>query len=752
MTNEMQLAQAAGLPVPSHVATGQPGNQQGKPVGLKRIHRLMRGRYPLVITLGLMFGIAGGLMGFLSTQPTYTSTFMVEIVPQVHTPGSYVGEMIPGYGLYLQSQVAMVKSSGLVQRALDEDEWKAGGGPRGDDAAVARFATGVEAQNEPDTAMLKISYSDPDKNLALAGAQSVLKAYREFFEESDESLYPQKLQELQRLQTKYSTDLASYAQSLRELQAQYNTDDLASFQSENMRQLGYLSNQLDNEKTKLDIDQTLLGVNQPGEVAAAGGAPATQVSALLTEDQIAAFDGGRLNQMRAERDAIETDIERMRANGLGNANPRMQYRYADLRVADEKIAAYVQQYSQGYRIDSESGRPGLKPIKAEMVALQVEIADLTKQLERQKALCADVGKYSQFINDVKANMAHAQQGLDSANAEYERLQSIRELMSGNEMKLISKPSTPMEASTDRRKAMGVMGFLGGALIPIVAVMVVGVLDSRFRYSDEANTDLGGIPLLGILPDLPDLLTDPTQAATAAHCVHQIRTILQITRHNTEKRVFTITSASPGDGKTSLTLALGLSFAASGSRTLLVDGDMVGGGLTARLNVNAEHGVLEAMAARDIAPFIRTTDVVDLSFLPVGKAMAGYTGTISPAAVRRLIEEARKQFDVILIDTGPILGSIEAPPLSVASDGVVLCVSRGQQRQLVDRALAHLRAIGAILAGVVFNRAQAHDFEQSTTRVGLGSVPAGMDTRRTEAIGPVARAVASSVRATTGQDH
>ncbi len=95
-----------------------------------------------------------------------------------------------------------------------------------------------------------------------------------------------------------------------------------------------------------------------------------------------------------------------------------------------------------------------------------------------------------------------------------------------------------------------------------------------------------------------------------------------------------------------------------------------------------------------SPFIRTTDVADLSFLPVGKAMGGYTGTISPAAVRRLVDEARKHFDVILIDTGPILGSIEASPVAVAADGVVLCVSRGQQRQLVDRRWRICSAIGA----------------------------------------------------------
>jgi Mrp family chromosome partitioning ATPase len=154
-----------------------------------------------------------------------------------------------------------------------------------------------------------------------------------------------------------------------------------------------------------------------------------------------------------------------------------------------------------------------------------------------------------------------------------------------------------------------------------------------------------------------------------------------------------------------------------------------------------------MASRDIKPFIRATDVADLSFLPVGQAMGAYTGTISPAAVRRLVNEARNHYDVILIDTGPILGSIEASPVAVACDAVVLCVARGQQRQLVDRAMAHLHAIGAKLAGIVFNRARSQDFERSTNRLGLGSVAAsnGNGRSRGEAIGPVARAVASSVR-------
>jgi len=190
-------------------------------------------------------------------------------------------------------------------------------------------------------------------------------------------------------------------------------------------------------------------------------------------------------------------------------------------------------------------------------------------------------------------------------------------------------------------------------------------------------------------------------------------------------VFSVTSAAPGDGKTSLTLALGLSYAACGTRTLLIDCDLVGAGLTSRMNVNAPEGVLEAIANRSLMEYVRNTDVADVSILPVGSAQTLHASTLSPAALRRLIDEARKQFDTILIDTGPILGSIEASLVCAAADAVVLTVARGQQRPLVEKSISHLMNIGAKLAGVVFNRAQSNDFDRSISGVSsLRSVASG----------------------------
>ena len=113
----------------------------------------------------------------------------------------------------------------------------------------------------------------------------------------------------------------------------------------------------------------------------------------------------------------------------------------------------------------------------------------------------------------------------------------------------------------------------------------------------------------------------------------------------------------------------------------------------------------------------------------------------------------------------MLGSIEATPVCAAADGVILTVSRGQQRPLVEKAIQHLMSIGARFAGVVFNRAQARDFARSISGISLRSIArqhqTGMATAATtgnghthrdvqrsdgvKAFGPVARAVASSVK-------
>jgi capsular exopolysaccharide synthesis family protein len=237
---------------------------------------------------------------------------------------------------------------------------------------------------------------------------------------------------------------------------------------------------------------------------------------------------------------------------------------------------------------------------------------------------------------------------------------------------------------------------------------------------------------------------------AAHCIHQIRIMLQVGPNPDRRRVFMVTSTATGDGKTSLTMALGLSFAASGSKTLVVDCDMVGQGLTHRLKAQNVPGLLETLQTGTLRGHVRKTATKGMYVLPIGNAHSVDAGCLSPSTIKRLLTACCEHFDIVVIDTGPILGSLEASAVATEVDGVIMAVARGQQQPMVERAIRHLRSIGANIFGIVFNRAEQRDFQRSVSSTSIRSMSAKAHTPRTvipeseesSRLGPLARSVAS----------
>src|SRR5213075_3153394 len=106
------------------------------------------------------------------------------------------------------------------------------------------------------------------------------------------------------------------------------------------------------------------------------------------------------------------------------------------------------------------------------------------------------------------------------------------------------------------------------------------------------------------------------------------------------------------------------------------------------------GMLDAINGQNIVDCIAETGIERLCILPLGSAMPADVSRLSPAVVQSILEQARRHFDIILIDTGPIPGSLEASVVAAAADGVVLVVSRGEHRPMAERSIQHLIDIGA----------------------------------------------------------
>jgi Mrp family chromosome partitioning ATPase len=311
--------------------------------------------------------------------------------------------------------------------------------------------------------------------------------------------------------------------------------------------------------------------------------------------------------------------------------------------------------------------------------------------------------------------------LNQARARLEALRVEKSQGRSGRVSVAQQGDLPLFPTKDRRIPLAGIGALGGAGAGFALVFLLTFLDRSYRFTDEIEKLGLDAPLLGALPELGN--ADPEQEEIAALSVHHLRNMVLLhPPHDVpDPKVYTVTSAGAGDGKTSLSLSLGMSFAASGMRTILVDADLLGRGLTRSLQMDGVHGLAESLEHDSVAGAIHETSFANLWAMPAGKDGGIEPERLNKRDLARITNATRDQFDIVLIDTGPLLGSLEANLVAGLSDAVVLVVSRGQDSKLVNACIQRLRRIGVHCAGVVFNRAEVQDFERSFAAGSVSSV-------------------------------
>jgi Mrp family chromosome partitioning ATPase len=183
------------------------------------------------------------------------------------------------------------------------------------------------------------------------------------------------------------------------------------------------------------------------------------------------------------------------------------------------------------------------------------------------------------------------------------------------------------------------------------------------------------------------------------------------------RAYLITSPAPGDGKTGVAISLGLSFAAAAYRTLLIDGDLSSRQLSRGLGAEDDWGFRDA--AHGCEPTICCLRD-NLSFMPAGRCRPEDQYTLAAARVVPVLDRARKQFDVIVIDSDSLLSGVARALMAPHVDGVLLTVTRDQSHATVHQALRVLEQQNAPINGAIFNRAKAAEISTSKKQSGAST--------------------------------
>ncbi|MEQ9461878.1 MAG: hypothetical protein RIG82_13095 [Phycisphaeraceae bacterium] len=793
----------AMLPVPARPAMREHVEAEHQQVSpLRRVHHLLQGRYVWAITLASVFGVIGGVTGYFSLEDKFLAQALIEaqsdipvVVQQLeeHQPISRFEQWVAQRAEIISTERVLTKavSDEAVQRFVLTDEDIEGR------RATLVLRQHLRVMHDRRTNMISIGYEDSDPEVAEIAAQAITEAFMEIDGQRDIDRTNSTISRVEEIRANLLQQIARKKQEISLIANEFGSDALMSMYEGRLEELQKFESRMRETEaamTMRGIDPTMTMAEQ---LEAIGTGEAEQRE--LTAEMLAARDPYMRNLMN-RRDELNAVVKMRSAqfgvNNLSTRSARLQYETNEEEIESYLERARARQGQVGELPQVVVSRGGDLNSMTEFELIRI-YASQKQVRDRLNSETLELGQKRLRIDELKSDVEMLEVQLGKAEDRLQRLQTEagRGDMAGRLQIASNAFAMPEPINGGSRKQLAVAGFGAGAMLGFGIVLGIGLMDPRVRSSDEATSRLGAARLLGVLPLLPEDLGDPANAAMVGYSVHHMRTLLQLGHRATTTPAFAVTGPASGSGKTSLTIALGMSFAATGAKTLLIDSDLAGGGLSYRLEAvvrrqigrilvdageitshelqqalaaasstgqrlgeslinlgllepsrlseilelqtSTHVGLLDAINGDPVQACITATDIPNLWVLPIGGALLDDMGRISPAAVRRVIEEARGHFDAVLIDTGPVPGSVETSMVAAEADQVVMIVARGDERYRVASAVGFLESLGANLAGFVFNRAEEADLAKSHLSASLSSRSAGFsrDQRTGEAVAP-----------------
>jgi capsular exopolysaccharide synthesis family protein len=265
-----------------------------------------------------------------------------------------------------------------------------------------------------------------------------------------------------------------------------------------------------------------------------------------------------------------------------------------------------------------------------------------------------------------------------------------------------------------------------------AAVVADSLDASIRRRSDIEKLLG-VPSLAVIPRLPstngmrhgvaralprmksstpaapsrpdeDLVIVREARSPAAEAIRTLRTNLMFSQAVQSMQTLVVTSASPSEGKTTTASNLAVAFAQQGMRVLLLDCDLRRARLHRIFGVSREPGLTEfVLGFSDEEAVTRATSVPGLYVIPSGKLPPNPAELLGGESMRRALTALTEGYDLIIVDTPPLLAAADAAILATLSDGVLLVLRAGStENAAAQQSMQQLGAVGARVIGAVLN--------------------------------------------------
>ena len=393
----------------------------------------------------------------------------------------------------------------------------------------------------------------------------------------------------------------------------------------------------------------------------------------------------------SERAKVDADLSQDRARHLDDY-PTVLAKQAQLNALNQQLNATASNVRNSVRQEYQA-------------ALSTEQA-LKGQVERLKSETLSEQDLSVQYNLLAREADTNRQLYEGLLERYKTLNAMAGISLSN-ISIVDAAEVPKGPSSPNLIKNLLFGLLFGLGLAALLVFFRDQFDDAIRVPEDIEGKLG-LPLLGVVPKTADddpatALLDPKSPMSEAY--NSLRGSLLYSTPQGLPQIMLVTSAQASEGKTTTSMAISSGFARMGRRVLLIDADMRRPSLHVRMNIPNKRGLSNLLTSADpLEQIVVRSDQPNLTLLPAGPIPPSPTELLSTGRMEAILQSAAGQFDVVVVDSPPILGLADAPMMSALVDGVVIVVEADRSRRGgLKSALRRLRAMRPILLGAVLTK-------------------------------------------------
>jgi len=457
----------------------------------------------------------------------------------------------------------------------------------------------------------------------------------------------------------------------------------------------------EQEISTLDQQVALTRAQQAEARARLTTALAQLASGSSGDDVGEALSSPVVQQLRQQRAVTSQRVANLQSR-YGERHPELLKAKGELADIDGQIQGEIKRIVSNLQAQEAVARQRAASIEDSASRSREGLAQTNRSMVRLNELQRDADAertlYESFLSKFKEMSAEA--GLARSDAH-----------------IVSSAQPPSFPSAPKKGLNLAFGMVLGLAAAVTAALVMEMFDKGVTDVDVVENELNAT-YLGSIPSLRSIIpgADPLRRRPIDHLISKpvssfaesfrsLNAAIGFSRSGSKPKVLAVTSSLPGEGKTTMSVGLARSAAMSGLRTVVVDCDLRQRAVNQLLRMTPSCGLVEVLSGA--APLDKALILDEPSgamVLPLVQSHYTPKDMFTSEAMTRLIEDLKKRFDLVILDTAPVILVTETRMIVRHADVVLLLVYwRKTRRSLVRTALRLLDSAGATVAGVALTR-------------------------------------------------